>query len=212
MTMEIIDISWPITTGMTEYKNKGTVQCTSLKQFAQDKVRDSVVTIGVHTGTHVDAPSHFLEKGFAIDSIPLHALVGKCRVIDLTGVSDHISRVDLEPCGVQKGEIILFKTANSRRSPDETFDPSFMYLDADGARYVASIGIKAVGIDYLGIERNQPNHETHKTFMEKGIVIIEGLRLAHVAAGDYFLCCLPLAFVGLEAAPARAILLQSSPV
>jgi arylformamidase len=109
---------------------------------------------------------------------------------------------------IYAGDIILLKTANSSLGATALFNPSFVYLEASGAHYLQEKKIKAVGIDYLGIERAQPAHETHLQLMEHGITIIEGLRLQHVKQGRYLVCCLPLNAVGIEAAPARAVLIE----
>lgn len=208
--MKVIDISWPLSSGTTGYKDKGIAEADWLKTFEVDHVRETVIRLKSHTGTHVDAPSHFLRDGHTIDQMPLGKLIGKAHVLDMTFVTSGITHQDLVrfESVIAEGDIILFKTTNSSKSPMEQFDYNFIYLEASGAQYLAQKKIKAVGIDYLGIERAQPGHETHTVLMEHGIPIVEGLRLGKVAAGNYFFCCLPLALVGLEAAPARAILLE----
>ena len=206
---KIIDISWPITPDMTSYKNSKPVTFTELKLFSRDQVRDSAIFMNTHTGTHVDAPSHFCETGKPIESVQLTTLVGPCKVFDMIQCSEKIMVQELEPLAIAQGDIILFKTQNSSLPVTALFDPFFMYLDVSGAQFLADKKIKAVGIDYLGIERNQSNHNTHTILFENNVTIIEGLRLGHVAPGAYFFCCLPLAVHGLEAAPARAILIEN---
>lgn len=178
-----------------------------IKGFETDGVRDSVITLGTHTGTHVDAPAHFLRDGKTIDMIPVDHTMGPAKVIDLMTVTDAITADDLKRYEIAEGDIILLRTANSALGFSDPFDSSFIYLDYSGAQYLADKKIKAVAIDYLGIERGDPEHKTHTTLMNADIVIIEGVRLSHVPAGNYFLVCLPLAIIGLEAAPARAILM-----
>jgi arylformamidase len=209
--MKIYDISWPISQATTEYKNKGTIQLATVKGFDVDGVRDSIITLGTHTGTHVDAPSHFLRDGKSIDMISLDRVMGRAKVIDLMTVHESISGDDLARYEINEGDIILLRTANSALGVNDPFTSHFIYLDASGARYLAEKRIKAVAIDYLGIERGDPEHTTHTTLMKADVVIIEGVRLSHVPAGDYFMICLPLAIIGLEAAPARAILMSESP-
>ncbi len=203
----IIDISWPISEGMTAYKDKKTVTFTAKKEFDRDKARETLLTLNAHSGTHIDAPSHFLQDGGTIDQLNLESVCGPCLVVDCTSVTEHITADDLKDVEIAPGMIVLFKTKNSEKSPENPFDPAFIYLEKSGAEYLASQKVKAVGIDYLGIERNQPDHETHTILLEKHIPIIEGLRLGEVTPGQYQLFCLPLALRGLEAAPARAILL-----
>ncbi|MFA6527006.1 MAG: cyclase family protein [Candidatus Babeliales bacterium] len=204
----IIDISWPTSPAMTTYKNKGGVAFTPTKTFQLDGARETMITIPSHNGTHVDAPSHFIEHAASVDQANLSSLVGPCVIIDLTHVQERITKEDLVQCSIQPHARILLKTRNSSRPATESFDPSFVYLDARGAQYLVDCNVMTVGIDALGIERNQPGHETHSLLLSNNITIIEGLRLASVQAGSYYLCCLPLLLAGLDAAPARAIVLN----
>lgn len=208
--MRIIDISWPISSATTGYKDKKVVTITDVKHFTKDNVRETNITISSHSGTHVDAPSHFLQNGKTIDQIYLDRLIGQAIVLDLTNVTDAITRDHLLPHAsvINKNDIVLLKTNNSLTQPTEPFTPHFIYLHISGARYLAEQNIKAVGIDYLGIERSQPHHETHTELFTHDVVIIEGLRLGHVQPGRYEFYCLPLNVIGVEAAPARAILLD----
>lgn len=206
--MQIIDISWPLSSDITAYKDRKNVSFNNIKTFERDQVRESSITLGSHSGTHIDAPSHFLADGNTISQMPLDATCGPCMVLDCTHVTQAITDADLQQHAIEQGARILLKTRNSEFDVTASFDHNFIYLAASGAAYLASKKIKAVGIDYLGIERQQPNHETHEALMRAGITIIEGLRLAGVNAGLYTLWCLPLAVQGLEAAPARAVLVK----
>ena len=205
--MKYIDISWPITPKMTAYKNRGdNVFFEETKTWDGDQARETSITMGLHTGTHIDAPSHMLAQG---DSLTLDsAVIGSCQVLDMTDVEDSITVDDLLKHEL-KADKILFKTSNSSLNDTAQFDYNFVYLSHSAANYLVEQNIKAVGIDYLGIERNQPNHETHITLLNSGVRVIEGLRLGHVKAGTYELFCLPLAIIGFEAAPARALLLPT---
>ncbi|MGB8468508.1 MAG: cyclase family protein [Candidatus Babeliales bacterium] len=206
--MKIIDISWPLAAGVTEYKDRAQFKTTAFKTIEQNGARETIVLFNTHTGTHIDAPAHFLADGAAIDQVPLTQLCGTARVIDCTTANNCITREDLAAHQLQKDEIVLCKTRNSARKVDEPFDHQFVYVSEDAARYCVEQGIKAIGIDYLGIEFNQPDHPTHKILLSRNVVIIEGLRLAHVKPGVYQLYCLPLALPGLDGAPARAILVS----
>ncbi len=209
--MKIIDISWPICDATTEYKDKKSITFTQLKTFDKDGVRESSFCFNAHTGTHVDAPSHFLKDGKTIDEVHLDRLMGKAILLDLVTIGDSIGEDDLNGYEIEEGDIVLLRTANSAYTPTDPFVRDFIYLDPSGAQYLAEKRVKAVGIDYLGIERGDPDHRVHTTLMQADIAIIEGLRLGHVQAGTYFLVCLPLAIVGPESAPARAILLTGAP-
>jgi arylformamidase len=206
--MEMIDISWPITPQMTAYKDNKVVRIDQVKNFDEHHVRESVMQLGAHSGTHVDAPAHFIRDGVTIEKMSLIATSGPCRVLDMMHVEQRITEQDLACSSIDAGIIILFKTRNSARDNHAPFDPNFIYLTASGAQYLVDKNVTAVGIDYLGIERNQPLHETHTLLLANGIALIEGLRLAHVQPGDYFLLCMPISLVGTEAAPARAVLIK----
>lgn len=208
--MKIIDISWPITKATTGYKDRSIVVIDELKTFNRDGVRETSIHISSHTGTHVDAPSHFIKEGKAIDELSLDRLIGDCTVLDMTTCAERITRdcLMVHDNKIVEGSIILLRTTNSDISPTDKFSPHFVYLEVSGALYLAEKKIKAVGIDYLGIEHSQPGHPTHETLMHSDIAIIEGLRLGHVQSGNYLFFCLPLYTIGLEAAPARAILIK----
>jgi arylformamidase len=204
--MKAIDISWPISARMTTYKDTHDVSIETKKTFEAHGVRESCLSLPAHAGTHIDAPSHFIKNGPTVDALELEYTMGECKVLDFTDVVDKITDEHLSMYDIEFEDIILLKTKNSSLKPDAPFKKDFVYLDESGARYLADIGIRAVGIDYLGIERDQPDHATHVTLMLADVVIIEGLRLGHVEQDLYSLVCLPLAVQGAEAAPARAIL------
>jgi arylformamidase len=206
--MNIIDISWPIGGNMTTYKNKKTLNFRPLVTWQEHKARETSYTLTTHTGTHVDAPAHFIEDGSTVESLSLSALCGPALVVDVTHCDDRIALKDILELPLKPGMRVLFKTRNSLKNSDDEFDPLFVYLADDAAYYLAQLPVAAVGIDYLGVERNQPNHETHHTLLSRKIVLIEGLRLAHVEPGVYTLFCLPLLMPGLDGAPARAILIK----
>jgi len=208
--MKIFDISWPISKATTGYKDRYIVGIDEIKNFNRDGVRETAIHLSSHSGTHVDAPSHFLKEGKCIDEIHLDRLIGDCVVLDMTTCAERITRDCLlaHDNEIAQDGIILFRTSNSDVSPTDKFSPHFVYLEASGAAYLAEKKVKAVGIDYLGIEHSQPGHPTHENLLNADIVVIEGLRLHHVQPGSYFFVCLPLNMIGTEAAPARAILME----
>ena len=206
--MNIIDISWPISCNMTQYKDRQLVFVGQTHFLKHDGVHLSSLLLNSHTGTHVDAPCHFLPNSQTHDQVPLSTYVGACRVIDATDIVSMISVDFLKTKSIKAGDIILFKTKNSFLAVDEPFDSNFVGIDAVAAEYLAQKKVKAVGIDYIGIERHQPGHETHNALLGAKIGLIEGLRLAHVEPKEYFFCCLPLALQGTDGAPARAILID----
>ncbi len=209
--MKLFDISWPISTATTGYKDRDIVQFEDTKTFAKDGARETTIRLSSHTGTHVDAPSHFLKDGKTIDQVTLDRLIGPALVLDMTHIAEGITRDDLYEYDEQidEGLIVLLRTANSTKQATDKFTPHFIFLEFSGAEYLKEKQISAIGIDYLGIERSQHGHPTHTTLMHGDVAIIEGLRLEHVQPGAYFCICLPIYTIGLEAAPARAILLQN---
>jgi arylformamidase len=167
----------------------------------------SKVDLGVHTGTHMDAPLHFIQGGAAIDQIPLDAVIGPARVIQIQDRRS-IRREELEQHEIEARDRVLFKTANSDQlwRKDE-FDEDFIFITRDGAEYLAERGVQTVGVDYLSVGGFKEDAvETHVALLDKGIWIIEGLDLSGVEPGLYELICLPLKLMGSEGSPARAVL------
>jgi arylformamidase len=198
------DVTAPIFEGMPVYKNKPEKQ-PKLMTVTNDYVTESRIDMDVHTGTHIDAPLHMVKDGETFETIPLEKLVGYCKVLDVTNVDDRITKEDLIHFDIQENDFILFKTKNSF---DDAFNFEFIYVAEDAAAYLAEKRIRGVGIDALGVERNQTGHPTHKTLFSHGIIIIEGLRLKDVPAGEYWMIAAPLKLVGTDAAPARVLLFE----
>ena len=209
--MKIYDISMAIAPNMQVYKNKTenkpTLQVN--RDFGSSSAYESALAMHMHTGTHMDAPLHMIEGGKTIDQTDLSKVVTWCKVLDLTAAADCITKSDLQSKQIEPGDFVLLKTRNSLQ---EEFDNSFVYLEKSGAQFLADRGVIGVGIDSLGIERAQPNHETHIALLGSDIPILEGLRLAHIEAGRYFLLAVPLSIAGAEAAPVRALLLDENPM
>jgi arylformamidase len=205
--MKIYDISMEIHPGMPVYKNKEDKRpvLTVRNNLSGGGTYESRIQMDLHTGTHVDAPLHMLPGGATVDKIDPGKMVTKCKVFDFTGLPDRITRDDLARKDIQQGDFILLKTRNSYANH---FDFAFVYLDGGGAAYLQNLEVAGVGIDALGIERNQPGHETHKLLFQAGIVILEGLMLGEVEEGEYLLVAAPLKIKGAESAPARALLLK----
>ena len=208
--MRIWDISMTVDSQMQVYKNRVEKKpvFTVSRDFTTGSVYESRMALDLHTGTHLDAPLHILKNGETIDQADLGKLITPCRVLDLTGVADSISDHDLMKYQIKQGDFILFKTHNSFT---DDFDERFVFLDESAARYLKETQIKGVGIDALGIERDQAVHPTHKLLMSSDIMILEGLRLSQIKAGDYILIALPLKLSGVEASPVRAVLIDQFP-
>ncbi len=205
--LRIIDISMTIRRDMPVYKNleeKRPVH-TVRRSIPPDSVNESSLSMDLHTGTHVDSPFHMIRGGQPTESLPLKRLIAPCRVLDLTGVREGITREDLEGFDLPPGRFVLLKTRNSF---DEGFRADYVYLAESGARHLAGLGVGGVGIDSLGIERAQPGHGTHLALLERDILILEGLVLREVPPGDYLLIALPLKIRDADGAPARAVLIE----
>lgn len=206
MYRKIIDISMTISKDMPIYKGrpakKPVIEIDS--DFNTGSVYETRVGMNMHTGTHLDMPLHMSAGGKDLDSLDLSKVITKCKVFDLTAVEEKITRDDLEGKGISAGDFILLKTKNSF---EDILEGEFVYLDKTGAEHLADKRVIGVGIDALGIERNQPAHETHLALLDADIVILEGLRLEEADEGEYFLIAVPIKIAGAEAAPVRALLL-----
>lgn len=170
----------------------------------------SRLTIGSHTGTHVDAPKHFLSEGSEIDDLPLEVLIGSAEVLAVEEVS-LITKAALSEIEIERStRRLLLKTNNSRNRPIEEaapFDPEYVGLTPGAAEWLVMQGIRLVGIDYLSVEPfKRYNGKTHQVLLEGGVIILEGINLSGVPEGQYVLHCLPLKVATAEAAPARAVL------
>jgi arylformamidase len=167
----------------------------------------SQIEMSVHTGTHMDAPRHFLKDAATMESMPIDATVGLARVIPILD-ERVIGREELLQHDLQTGERILFKTANSdERWDTDVFDEDFIFIAKDAAEYLVECGVRTVGVDYLSVGGfRQDMVETHQTILSAGIWIIEGLDLRDVTPGLHEMVCLPLKLVGSDGAPARAAL------
>jgi arylformamidase len=201
--MGIIDISLSIKEGMITYPGNPSVTIEQIKDPASTH---SKVTLGSHTGTHIDAPLHVFEKGKGIGELSLPLFFGECRVLDMTHVSEVITRSDLEKNTIQAGERILVKTKNSQRG-FEAFYEDYVYLDGDGADFLTQKGILLFGIDSLSIKKKgDPDRRPHTSLLKRDIPILEGITLANVQPGNYTLIALPLKFGTIDASPVRAVL------
>ncbi|MFT9493569.1 cyclase family protein [Anaerosolibacter sp.] len=209
--MKIYDISMDIHEDMTVYKNKEEKKprITVVQDHKTGSSYTSYITMEMHTGTHIDAPLHMIDGGSTMELYDLEKFVRKCKVFDFTNVEDKITEELLQQKNVEKDDFILLKTRNSFV---EDFDFQFVYLEKSGAAYLKDVGIAGVGIDALGIERDQAGHETHKALLNQGIIIMEGLRLKEVTEGEYILFAAPLKIRNVEAAPTRALLMEGIPI
>ena len=207
--MTLYDISLTISEDFPTWPGDPPIKLKKISQIDQgDLVNVTHLSAPVHMGTHVDAPDHFLGNGETVESIPLDYLVGPALILGVD-VPHLISKAELIKGKIPPGtERILFKTANSDHWKKEghQFQEDFIALDPDAAQYLVDNGIKVVGVDYLSVAAYHNPVPTHQILLEAGVLIIEGLDLSGVQAGEYQLYCLPLKIAGSDGAPARVLL------
>jgi arylformamidase len=198
--VEIIDVSVPIRTGMVTYPGDPTVRLERVSSIGDGAVANLTrIDMGAHSGTHVDAPVHFLEGAPGAEQLPLDALLGPCVVVEAGGLAE------TDVAGAPEGaERVLFKTPNSELWARDEFSEEFARLDGAGARMLVARGVRLVGVDYLSVG----DEEAHHMLLAAGVVPIEGLDLRGVEPGEYFLVCAPLKLVGSDGAPARVLLVR----
>ena len=203
--MRLIDISLPLHADMPVYPGDRPTELRAETKPSGSRL--TTITMGSHAGTHVDGPSHAGLGEAGTDSFALEAFYGPARVVAIEGAS--IGVAELETKAIERGDRVLFQTANSTRGYDE-FYTTWVGLSAEGAAYLAGIGVTLVGIDWWGIKQPKPlatDNRAHTELLGRGIPILEGLNLCDVDEGRYTLSALPLAFRALDGAPTRAVLI-----
>lgn len=207
----IHDISVPISESLPVWPGDPPVQITHSSHLdLGDEATVSRLDFGAHTGTHVDAPAHFVAGGLGVDRLALDLLVGPAWVVHAleaeTLSADLLESLDIPP-GTER---VLFRTRNSElwaRSLS-AFDENFVAITEDGARWLVARGLRLVGVDYLSVAPFHDPVPTHQILLRAGMIVVEGLDLGQVAPGRYQFVCLPLKLAGGDGAPARAILLE----
>ncbi|MHB8793630.1 MAG: cyclase family protein [Thermoleophilia bacterium] len=206
----IIDISVPIYSGMPFYPGDPGAEVLPSRLISEGAVANiSELRLGSHVGTHIDAPKHFKDNGETVDNLALEVLVGPARVVDFTGAGSLISRENLEKAEIDGVKRLLLKTGNSALWSSKEFSKDYVSIAEDAAEYLVELGVGLVGIDYLSVERYKSDtFGVHHTLLGAGMVLLEGIDLGKVSAGEYELVCLPLKVRGGDGAPARAILIE----
>lgn len=210
--MTIYDISVPLSAATPTYPSDPGIEIRSWSDLKRgDHANVSLLHFGAHSGTHVDAPAHFIAGGAKVEALPLENLLGEVTVVevptDMTSIDENFVSIHCN----QATQRILFKTRNSGfwDNPEAGFRTDYTYLEPGAARRLTELGIRLVGIDYLSIEQFASNtFETHLILLSSEVVILEGLDLRKVPAGRYELICLPLRIAGGsgDGAPGRAVL------
>jgi arylformamidase len=204
----VIDISVANGPGQHVYPGDPTPHAERVHAIGEGKPANlSLLVMGSHTGTHVDAPYHFIDGGPRLGDVPLDRMVGEALVLDLRGrAAVDASALASQP--IAHGDIVLFRTDNSERWASPSFRSDFTYVTEDAAHALVARGVRAIGMDYLSIEQfGSKTFPVHHILLGAGVFVIEGLDLHEVDPGRYVLVCLPLKFPELDGAPARAVLL-----
>ena len=197
------DVSVPIYSGMVHFPDNPSIEIDRIMDLEKGDICTlSALKMGAHTGTHIDAPVHFLPGGRGAEEVPLDHLIGPARVIEIKD-PNAVKAEELRGQKLGARERLLFKTSNSERCwKTSEFVSDFVSIAEDAASYLASLNTLAVGIDYL----SAGSPATHRTLLGAGVVIIEGLNLTGISQGRYEFVCLPLKISGCDGAPARALL------
>lgn len=206
--MRIYDCSRTIKDGMTVYAGDMPATLTWVRLPSDGMpVSQSTIEMGMHTGTHVDAPLHFIPGGKNLGETDLDRWIGPCRLIEVDASKDFIGLEDIESHNIGEGEIILFKTANSLMDEDAPFTRDYVTFNPAAAKHLVERGVKTVGIDYLSID-GKLREGIHDIILGADICVIEGLYFKDVPAGSYFLSALPLKVEAAEGCPVRAVLVD----
>jgi arylformamidase len=207
------DITLPIVEGMLTYPDDPGVSVRPHSRIADgDDANVTALAFGSHTGTHVDAASHFVDGGQTVDRLPLERLVGPVLVVHMPANVTAMGPDELRGAGLDGATRVLLRTRNAALLNGDEFSEDFAYLTGDGARYLVDAGVELVGIDYLSVEAFDAEEPVaHRVLLEREVVILEGVDLREVPAGRYELLCLPLKLAGLDGAPVRAVLRTLDP-
>ncbi|HEX8796046.1 MAG TPA: cyclase family protein [Polyangiaceae bacterium] len=201
-----IDVTVPIRPGMVHWPGNPAVEREVAEELHEGGLcRVSKLTLGVHTGTHFDAPNHFDVPGGGVEALQPAAMIGVARVVAVKGRT--IDRPDVEALELQAAERVLFKTTNSDRCwGTDDFMPDYVYVTEDAARHLAARRVGLVGVDYLSLGGPDDGVRAHRVLLHAGVCILEGLDLRRVAPGPFELVALPILIPGSDGAPARVLL------
>ncbi len=207
---KIIDVSRRIYPGMAVWPGDSPVEIginSSIKQG--DACNVSSIKMGLHTGTHIDAPFHFIDGGKRICSLNLSQYIGTVKVFDLKS-EGFIDRSSISSLPIFEGDTVFLKTRNSLLHQTQPFHKEFIYIEESAARHLAEKKIKTLGVDYLSVDGySSSEHPAHHLLLSNEIGIIEGLYLKEVQEGEYFFSCLPLFIEGADGSPVRAVLFET---
>lgn len=207
------DVTYPIFDNMTGWPGQPDVSHDVLSCIhCGDEAQVSMLHLSAHTGTHVDAPNHFMAQGTDVSRIPITAGLGPVRIANIPCTADievaHLEDYERRSRPLAAGERLICRTPNSDRPfwPQEPFNYDYHAVGPDAARWIADRGLLMIGVDYLSIGPFKTTPYTHRNLMRGGVWILEGVDLRRITEGDYDMICLPLKFAGADGAPARVLL------
>ena len=208
--MKLIDVTVPLDSNLPLYPGNTPLTLEPIKRVARgDSSNVSAVRMSVHAGTHVDAPRHFFDGGYAAEGLPLDLLCGRARVVELT-TRRAVTPEDLAAFDLSEDVRLLLKTHNSRLWGSPDFHQDYIGVTEPAAKFLVDRGVKVLGVDYLSVEEfKKAGAPAHHTLLGAGTIVIEGLNLLDVDPGTYEMFCLPLSLVGADGAPARVVLRKS---
>ena len=209
--MRTYDITLTISPDLVVWPEDSPVELSQVSSIANgDEANVTRIQMAVHTGTHIDAPCHFIDGAKSVEHIPIGLLTGRAYVLHVEDDVDLITKDLLENSHIPpRTKRVLFRTRNSEhwKGPHTTFDKNYVAIDPEAAAHLIQRGVKLIGVDYLSVAPFTDTTPTHVTLLEAGIVVVEGLNLGEVSQGRYTLYCLPLKIAGADGVPARAILI-----
>jgi arylformamidase len=204
--VKIYDISLTLSPQSIRWITAQPLELIERKRMSRgDSNNSSSIHTSVHAGTHVDAPFHFVPDGITIESLPLETFIGPARVCSVTP-GTHITAAEVVAAGLQGETRVLFKTRNSTLLKVGVYDASFAPFSVDGAKALVDLGVKLVGIDYLSAAGANEQVPVHRAFLDRGVILLEGVDLSEVPPGRYELFCPPVKLAGSDGAPCRAVL------
>ncbi|HZD42321.1 MAG TPA: cyclase family protein [Terriglobales bacterium] len=204
--MKIYDISLALSAQTVRWVTAPPFELIERKRMARgDSNNSSALHASVHAGTHIDAPFHFVSDGVTIEALPVDLFMGPARVCVLE-TAKKITASDVQQLGLTGEKRVLFKTGNSGLLHQAAYDPGFVSFSADAASALADLGLQLVGLDYLSVAAADQQVAVHRAFLDRGVVLLEGVDLSEVPPGHYELICLPIKIERSDGAPCRAVL------
>ncbi len=204
--MKYYDISLNLSAETVRWKTASPFELVERRRMSRGEHNNtSAVSMSVHSGTHIDAPFHFVPDGGAIDALPLETFIGPV-LVHAVEADRHITEAHVNAIPLKGETRILFKTRNSQLLRKSAYDPDFVAFTEAAARALVALGIKLVGLDYLSVAHEDAQIPVHRAFLDHGVVLLEGVDLSEIAPGRYELICFPIRLRGSDGAPCRAVL------